>query len=401
MGSKRSFTRIVMQAIIIILPISVLIYEFTASKLNTYRQSGLATLALLFLLFYSSLFCYQNRRYLHFRETKYVLLFTLFSLPAYFMSSFVSMESYVRYFTLISFVPLGFMSGLSWGYHYNTVEDRRKDRLLTVFMIPSIIAAGMIANSSSFVLFNDDAIRDYVFGLVLFLPLVLVYRKVLLPIIFIIIASYICIISAKRTGMLCVASVTVFFVLIKLGVKKAKVSSIVTTALVALFVLFFAYKYLPDITPQWENTVERLNSMDDESNEIRLIKYERVWEELQSSNLITLLFGHGCYASVDYYGTPIHNDWLEIVLDYGIFSLLCIFALFFSLLIRALKSLKKDFQSSLILLATLVVFFITTGGNCMFTNPVAVFVLLFTLGFALSNMIILGSNDLIFARLDK
>ena len=389
---------ILLRAIVFIFPISILIYDFTASKLNTYGETGFATPMVVFLFLLASIISYKNRKFLHFREIKYVVLFFLLSMPAYMMSTFISVESFVRYFALIAFVPLGFMSGISWAYRFNLLESRNKDRLLTVFMMPAIIAAAVIASSTIFVLFEDEEdSRDYVFGIVLFLPLLLYYKKNIWSIIMLTIASYICIISTKRTGMLCVGSIMAFLFLIKVGVKKVTFSRIVKLLIVAFLVVFIANKYLPDLQSQWEASIERFDEMDDDSNEARVVKYGRVLNNLQSANIFTLFFGNGCYASVQSFGSPVHNDWLEIAFDYGILPLFCVIVLFYSLLVRGFKAVRKDFSSSMALLATLLVFLITTMGNCMFTNYADVFVLMFTLGFALANMRIQCKNKSILA----
>ena len=91
-------------------------------------------------------------------------------------------------------------------------------------------------------------------------------------------------------------------------------------------------------------------------------------------------------GTVNLLGNPTHNDYLEILYDYGLIPLLCIIMFLISLFIRFVKAYKKDHVASLILLSTLFIFGISTGGNCMFTNAPIVFILLFTLGFALTNL---------------
>ena len=391
----KTFTnKLFLQTIVIIIPISVLISDYVASKLETFGQSPFATHMTIFLFLYALYISYKNRKYLNCRETRYVLLFFLLSIPAYFMSVFTSLESYIRFFALISYVPLGFMCGLSWGRQFNVVEDKIKDSTVFLLMIPATLASYMIASSTFVSLYNEneDYSRDYVFGIVLFLPLLLYFKKRFWPIIFMIIASCICVISAKRTGIVCVAVIVFFFIAIKVGAKRIKYSKVITTLFLSLLVMFLAYRATPDISPQMEIAVERFENLNDESNEARWGKYERISSEIGQANFFTLLFGHGCLASIQKLGSPTHNDLLEITYDYGFLPLTCIIFLFFSLLFRVFRGKKIDLYSSLVLLSTLIILFLTTMGNCMFTNHIFVFVLLFTLGFALSNLRAHGSN---------
>ena len=383
MGRGLRLNKILTRALLIFLPVSVLVYNYTASKLVSYSESRLATPMLAFLFVYASWIVFQNRKCLAVREVKYVVLFFILSLPAFFISSFYSIESYLRYFSLIAFVPLGFMSGLVWSVLFNSIDINHRDLLISVFLVPVIISVLMIANSD--ILMDDEISRDYVFGFIVFLPLLLYYRNNLLPLVFLVVSAVICMISAKRTGILIVASLILFLLFIKAETKKARESAFIW-ALVFCCLLLAAYWILPNLSPQIENSFGRLGSFYDDSNEVRFSLYERTFSEIQQSGIISLFFGHGCLATVELFGNPAHNDWLEITYDYGILPLLCIVLLFSSLVFKAIKSFKKDLTASLILSSTLVVFFITTVGNCMFTNPVAVFMLLFTLGFAKSNL---------------
>ena len=382
---QNHINKTVLRALILLsVPISVLVYNYAVSKLHTFRETELASFMVLFLLFYSIWIFIKNRAFLNVREVKIALLFFLFSLPAYFMSDFGVLESYLRYFALIAFVPLGFSTGMFWGRQAQFYEKNKRDRLLSALIIPAIVALIIILNSD--ITINDDVSRDYIFSIVIFTPFALYYNKNIWPILFLAIVLYVCIISAKRSGVLCVASVIPFYVIIKTFAQKGKFLHSLLIMVISLGFVFITYRFLPNINAQLEYTIERLNNMNDLSNETRVLMYERTWTEIKQADAVHLLFGHGCLSTIEIFGNPTHNDWLEIAYDYGIIPFFCFVSLFFSLSFRIVKTIKKNLSASLVMMSTLLAFLISTIGNCMFANHWAVFVLLFTLGFALSNL---------------
>ena len=386
MESRIKLNSIIKRTVILIIPLSVLLFSYTASKLHYYDLPASSSYMMLFLLFYATYISHKYWRLMHYREIKFVILFFILSLPAYFVSSFTSVESVLRLFALIAFVPLGFFSGLAWGHQYNQVAIEKRDRIITLLLIPAIIVMMIIISTSFIFPFFSESERDYVFGMVILLPLLAYYRKKLLPTLFLCIATYICIISSKRTGLLCIASIVPFiFVSYEKGFNK-KAKKVLSILLVVVVFGLIAYSLLPSISPEIDSSIERFENMDDQSSEHRLSMYMMTIDEISNSDILSLFFGHGCLGTISLYGIPTHNDWLEIIYDYGVIPFICFLFFYFSLVIRVFKSFRNNLYSSLPLLSTLIIFTITTMVNCMFTTPVSVFILLFTLGFSLVHL---------------
>ncbi len=381
-----SYREVLTKACILIIPISVLFYNFTSSKIDDYEQSENAYLMTAFLLLYSSLFCYKHREYLHYREVGFLLLFFFSSLPAFLLSNFFGLSTYLRYFAIISFIPLGFMTGVMWGHYYYYLRNDRKDKILTILLIPAAISIVMIVNSALFSVV-DSSNRDYVFGVIFFLPLILYFKNSFFSTFLLAIALFVCVFSAKRTGIICIASIILFYILIKINANGVKLTNFIFVLLiVSLIFVYFIDTYMFGMNSLFEESLGRLNNIDDASNDARTYMYGRVIAEVVNSNVFGVLFGHGCLSTVMLFGNPTHNDWLEILYDFGLIPFLFIFVFFVSLFFRAILYLRRTLPASLILMSTLLIFLITTIFNCIITNYADSFILLFTLGFALINL---------------
>ena len=253
MESANHYKRMLFSAIVFVFPISVLLYNYTVSKLSSFEVFSGGTIMLLFLFVWS--FIISRNKYMYTREVIYLLSFFVFSLPAYIMSSFGSTESYIRYFALISFVPLGFLTGLAWGARYNSVDGNKGDILLSILLIPAFVTAFVIINGN--IITGYDINRDYVFGLVVFLPLLLYYKKNLLPILFLIVVTVICFISSKRSGLLCVLSIIPFMLIIKTKAIKHDIIRLLSVIIVLGCVIYVASRLLPNIDSQIEYSIVR------------------------------------------------------------------------------------------------------------------------------------------------
>ena len=76
-------------------------------------------------------------------------------------------------------------------------------------------------------------------------------------------------------------------------------------------------------------------------------------------------------------GHPAHNDYIEIMYDYGIIPLMLYISCIMSILVYAIKNLKRcrDKMSIVGLLASVLMLLILGFFNCFITNANYVFVL--------------------------
>jgi O-antigen ligase len=69
--------------------------------------------------------------------------------------------------------------------------------------------------------------------------------------------------------------------------------------------------------------------------------YLNVWSNILDADIVNFLFGHGNYATVNDFGLFAHNDYLEIIYDYGIILFFTYFLMVRSLFLFGIR-LKNE-----------------------------------------------------------
>ncbi len=97
-------------------------------------------------------------------------------------------------------------------------------------------------------------------------------------------------------------------------------------------------KYFYDNSPGFQSRVEKTLNGD---NSGRSTLSDDIWEKIEAEDDYTVLwFGRGADTTVDYAGNYAHNDWLEILANQGIFSII-LYALFFLTWLMAYFKMRK------------------------------------------------------------
>lgn len=91
-----------------------------------------------------------------------------------------------------------------------------------------------------------------------------------------------------------------------------------------------------------ETFSERLRSAREDGGSGRIAIYLDVWESLRSADAVNLVLGHGHYSSLSQFGVTAHNDFLEVLFDYGLLGLLLYVFLHASLIGRCIELVKEQ-----------------------------------------------------------
>lgn len=368
------------EILLLILPLTVQIYNIVAEKLGMPPLPG--NLVTLILLLAASLFVYnRHKNTILFTTYKYAVAFSCLSLATIFLNSNLGFENSVRGICSVIFVPLAFAVGslicsemmrCNKSYWYNLIL------LLPIFSIaPMMQSILMFIGGTEFG-------RDSVLAISVFLPLVLMLKGKYTKLTLLTVILYWSVISAKRTAVLCAALALLFFFLSEILSFAAKRTYTFMAILIILFVAgFVSYSKYPEFASQVDIVIERFdNAEDNESNRERTEMYQGTLNAYDSSSLLERLFGHGYKATEkDLYGRPTHNDLLEILYDYGVVALLLYVIFLFSLLYGGIKAFIIN-KANVYLLFAVCNFLLLSMMNCMITNPVFVFVNLFCIGYS-------------------
>lgn len=170
------------------------------------------------------------------------------------------------------------------------------------------------------------------YQIVALLPLLWFWRKkplvqyAFLALVFIAVLS-----TAKRGAILITILCLLFFVFqsLKNSTRRQKFGYFLLVVLFVAVVMVLAMKYFSNnayLQQRWENTQAGNMSGRDSI-------YRECWNAYINSNFLELLFGHGMRSSLRLIGHSAHNDWLQFLLDYGLFGAivyLCYWIVFIS-----------------------------------------------------------------------
>lgn len=202
---------------------------------------------------------------------------------------------------------------------------------------------------------SDEVVDNTVYLFIGLLPFVFLFRKKLYSFLLLMIIWYFMIQSAKRAAILCgaVALALIVFDYLYASENRSKIGRYI----VAVFLLFAVGYFGYDLYEQNQFLIERMQQMlgGDSSGRDNLIEtLFGVW--YNSDSLLPYLFGYGYNASGLYSIHVSHNDWIDMLISFGLFGLLVYFALFRLLFLQIFqKDWSKDKKIILILVVCIAI----------------------------------------------
>lgn len=177
---------------------------------------------------------------------------------------------------------------------------------------------------------------NVIFCLVTILPFCLLLKNKLLSLILIILTFISSVFSNKRS-----VSLILLLLLIPslrnvisgdIKTKKRTFWVYVILIILVLLLLYVSQKYMNN------SLFVRFANIESDGGSGRIDIWSQVLNDYSNSSLTKQIFGHGHYAvSSLLYGLPAHNDFLEVLYDYGILGLIPYLIIHISLLMRLFK----------------------------------------------------------------
>ena len=183
-----------------------------------------------------------------------------------------------------------------------------------------------------------------VYYLIFMIPLLMLNKNKFVKIVGITIIIFALLLAQKRTGLL---TLITFFITYYIFMSKLNNKSnwdTIKTIIIFIFTLCVSYLIINFIS-KYIN-IEILNKMmniEEDGGSGRMNLWMQVINALKNSNIITLIFGHG-FNSVYYeigMHLSAHNDFLEIIYDYGILGLFIYLIIFMQLISKGKRLLKN------------------------------------------------------------
>lgn len=146
------------------------------------------------------------------------------------------------------------------------------------------------------------------------------------------VSSLVIISSVKRGGMIALVLGLMVYILTKRYIVGRSIKNLLITFVLLVIVLGVLYFGIVEFG---DDILERLFDSDDTTGSGRTEIWAGIFMRLSSQDFSTWLIGNGHLATMqgsvgDKSGFSAHNDFLEIVFDYGIVALLCYWGFFIS-----------------------------------------------------------------------
>lgn len=221
-----------------------------------------------------------------------------------------------------------------------------------------------------------------VYYVILLVPFMFVCPYKCMKLAIVITAGLVTILSAKRTAMIALVLCVVIPLLLENENRRKKRASIIfliCTVLVILLSLNYVSKVV-DIT-----IFDRFSTLLDDGGSGRLDTYKIVWQEFKDSSFNQQIFGHGYNAVYLNHisKSSAHNDFLEILYDYGVIGIMAYVAMLGYMVrhIRYLYRVRHPFKN--MCLSGMIIYLIMSMFSHLIIYPTyIVFLLLnFSMGY--------------------
>lgn len=187
--------------------------------------------------------------------------------------------------------------------------------------------------------------------LICLLPLVLIFHNPKLRFIPFIVAIMIVLFTAKRTGLLVLVLMILLYAIHHMNTKKNVLITILLIGTVGLG-LYFGFNSL-----QEEFGIDMLGRVEMATNDGgsgRLELWGVILNSYDDSNDFQWLFGHGYQAVNKYFGMDAHNDFIQILFDYGLFACLLYIFLYVSFFIEYLQMRRREYPFATYFLMSII-----------------------------------------------
>lgn len=347
--------KLIFLVVVIILYIWLRSYQTIAAMGNFYERSTDNTVTIYVLLLFGIvslyLILYKKNIYTISLQKRFILWSIIVYVISIIHSLFSPFSSNSDYFVLL--LPILLCTFFS--HYYFNVKD---NGLIYSEIVISLLVCALFVNFityynvlSNLVNLKSQVVVNSSYVLLFILPFVLLMNNWLLKWGGIILISIAVILSAKRGGFLALTLALAAYYFINQSLVESNKNKFTKSIWITSTIGIFGYFLWSQITFEDTLIYQRLLKMEDDNGSGRIEIWANVIDLLVSTNPLNLLFGHG-YNSVvkdSISKLSAHNDFLEILYDFGIFSFIIFISLHYKFIkcIQFLISKKSKFAAPL------------------------------------------------------
>lgn len=306
-----------------------------------------------------------------------LFLWTWFALLVLFiLGYFFTLElSNSFYFGQIKSIFLFFLP--LFPFYYLAKNGKLNESHLLRFFIMMLLVAILNFNYAKDLILEsrssnkEDVVNNISYIFAFLIPYIFLFKKNLTSFFMIAIVSIFVIQGAKR-GALIVGTVGIlFFIYYKLSNidYRYRVRGYIFSVFAIVFLITYLYRYFLSS----EFLISRLSKIEDGGSGRDIIYSNLLKAWYNSDNILNFIFGHGFSSTLTLSGTGhfAHNDWLEILTNFGLIGVSLYLLIFLGLLrIAFQKGFMGEYK--VILLAIISMWFITTLFSMIFNSQYSV-----------------------------
>lgn len=322
-------------------------------------QGGIWNFIQLFFVVTGFTLCFSHLKAFFSNKAIFLFLFVFFYMWFASFFPFIVNGNYtipsIFFFLLKPYGFFVFMCFLYCGIQLN-LKDSKYPMMILFIILSALVVYSMLKYRVLFIFDEKGAVADvyYLLGL---LPYMFVVSKKL-KIFFFLLTFFAIMLTGKRAGFLCIAIIFVlnFLSTIQYEPKIKKYLFFITIVSVFVFAQEFIVSYFNlDIFSR----LEKLNS---DGGSGRSFRWNLIWNAFYyESNPFQFLFGHGSGSCISLVGHA-HNDFIEILYDYGL-VLFLLYVAFYIFLIKDAIVMKikgypyvREFTSTIVVMLFLAMF---------------------------------------------
>lgn len=276
-------------------------------------------------------------------------------------------------------IPMGYVLGRQIYYNIYGGKDNSSDLWILSLLLPIIYITYRYLRI-------PVVDPDSLFFIILLFPLVFCFKGGAYKVIAFMLVGITCVISAKRSIIISYSISLLLFVLQYSFFNKNKKISFKSVAIVSGLVVAF-YLVLVNNSGVLDNIILRFQGIKDDEGSGRIDLYYVILESFKKSSIIDQLFGHGYRSSISVlHGIPAHNDFLEILYDFGVVPLMVYVIILIKIVRLCLKSFKQSSLNNATLMIAISVLNLTVLGalNNIFIDTLFVFSCFLCIGISVS-----------------
>ena len=305
----------------------------------------------------------HRKNYIARRYTYFMLFIFVMTI---FQSVFSPIGSKIEYIHIL--LPL-----LLFYFSMNFPQYLRKEcELVWAMTAIALLLSYIFLINYSVVSFFMPGRTNASYSILYFLPFILCHNRKNLMWAFVALVFLIVALSFKRGGLIAFAGAIfayLFVSQISMKNQKIPITGILLVA-IATIAAFFAFVYFDNAYLDG-SFMGRFETMEETGGSHRMDNYIFYLNYISNDSFINHLLGHGWNGAVRDSGSEFscHNDFLEVMVDFGLFGFILYILLYFSLVKQCILMVKERNEYAPALGASIAMFFLNSMVSHIFIYP--------------------------------